>query len=208
MALMKYWNGTQWVPLEASQITDGTITISPGSIGNLSSLTTTNKSSIVSATNEINGNLNTHLADLTTDSNGVHGLKVEEGTWTPYATGDELSNANVYSSQIGKYYKINKLVIVEFKIQATSVSGMTSGTLRIRGLPFVARWGEYQAGSISAISGLNYGTADFLTLVRNIDYGNAMSFYANVNNSPIGLVVSGAFTTGSIIQGTFTYTTN
>src|SRR5690554_1217485 len=68
-----------------------------GLIGNLGSLLTTAKANVVAAINELvsriniltgyvddlDDDLSTHLADLVTDAEGAHGLKIEQGIWTP-----------------------------------------------------------------------------------------------------------------------------
>jgi len=61
----------------------------------------------------------------------------EEGTWTPTITSDGTLPTVTYSSQIGSYTKVGRLVNIQFRINVTSISGGTNNAL-IGGLPFVS----------------------------------------------------------------------
>lgn len=78
-----------------------------------------------------------HLSDIVTDSDGVHGLKIEEGLWTPDIKSDGGTYNNTYSAQYGKYYRIgNKVSIMGIVTMSAKDAGMTGG-INIRGLPFL-----------------------------------------------------------------------
>lgn len=78
-----------------------------------------------------------HLSDIVTDSDGVHGLKIEEGLWTPDIKSDGGTYNNTYSAQYGKYYRIgNKVSIMGIVTMSAKDAGMTGG-IDIRGLPFL-----------------------------------------------------------------------
>ena len=94
----------------------------------------------------------------------------EEGTWTPAYTGEGSNPTISYSSQNGKYTKIGRVVMVNFYINTSSVSG-GSGELRISGLPF------------SLASGTAAGSRT----------GNAQNWTSGINtNSSIGGFVNGS----------------
>lgn len=145
----------------------GAINENFGHIGDLSTLTTTDKSNLVRATNELNSaigqiasDLNAHKADLATDTDGAHGLKIESGTFTPYLYGDTVAGSPTYVSRSGTYYKIGNFVVVKFSIQISNKGGM-SGNLFIGGLPFVSN------GSYSMLSPTYFG----LTLTSGVLIG-------------------------------------
>jgi hypothetical protein len=82
----------------------------------------------------------THKIDLVTDADGVHGLKIEEGTFTPFITGSGGAGtfSPVYSAQVGYYTIQNKIVTFKLIVRLTSYTGAISSSFRIGGLPFVA----------------------------------------------------------------------
>lgn len=81
--------------------------------------------------------LNEHKAENVSQAGGVHGLEIEEGTFTPYFyLGPE--DTITYSQQTGKYMKVGNLVHLSIRLTLTSVNIISTGwNLRISGLPFV-----------------------------------------------------------------------
>ena len=74
--------------------------------------------------------------------NAINGL-FEMGSWTPV-----MNNANVtYEVQVGRYYKINNLVYVFFKLQGTINSVDSPAYAFISGLPYTTTTYD-QAGSL------------------------------------------------------------
>jgi hypothetical protein len=61
---------------------------------------------------------------------------VETGTWTPSLVAYAGTNPTVSGSSSGFYTKIGQLVTVSFNLDSISVSGTTSGIMKISGLPF------------------------------------------------------------------------
>lgn len=75
-----------------------------------------------------------HLAEKVTDINGVHGFKVEGGTFTPFIAG-----ATDYSVQEGHYTRQGDLVHITGRLKLTTKAGLTDTSfVDIRGLPFVS----------------------------------------------------------------------
>lgn len=98
-----------------------------------------NKKSIESINKDLNENtqnINTHKSNLATDTTGVHGLKMETGTWTPIVRGSVTVGSNTYTTQVGRYIKINNLVNCWFRIVVSKGSDI-SGNISITGLPYV-----------------------------------------------------------------------
>jgi hypothetical protein len=83
------------------------------------------------------------------------------GTWTPAITFDTAGNLSVsYSSQVGNYIKIGRMVVVFFNIQTSAFThSSASGNLRITGLPFTCDLGT-TSGTLSwqGITKTNYTT--------------------------------------------------
>lgn len=90
---------------------------------------------ITTQLNENVQNINTHKSALVTDENGVHGLNIESGIFTPTIFAESKFGDNVYNIQEGRYFKINNHVFVEAVIQVASYSNI-EGNVRIGGLPF------------------------------------------------------------------------
>lgn len=74
----------------------------------------------------------------------------EEGTWTPVLS-DGTNNATS-GTAIGRYTKVGKLVTVSCQLTTTSLGAITSGSLRITGLPFSANGSA--GGGVASVSGL------------------------------------------------------
>lgn len=106
-------------------------------VGDKTTLTTTAKTSLVAAINEVDGNVDTHVGKLIT-SEIVHGLRIEGGVWTPVLKGGTTAGTNTYTTQTGSYKKIGKLVIVFYQITLSAKDAAMSGGLRIDGLPVAA----------------------------------------------------------------------
>jgi len=91
-----------------------------------------------------------HLSDLITDADGAHGLKIEEGAWTPVlgATGTAFTSVTYDASTFGKYIKIGDRVHVQGHIKTSAVNiGSASGYIAIGGLPFVSEeWSTIHVG--------------------------------------------------------------
>ena len=108
-------------------------------------------------TEELDTQAAAHLADLVTDADGAHGLKMEEGTWTPILIGGTTNPTLTYVAQRATYTKIGKLISCSFFIRATFTGG--SGVLNVGGFP-VAIKDIDEAGVISksslGVTALNY----------------------------------------------------
>jgi len=59
----------------------------------------------------------------------------EEGSWTPVIGGNGGTSGQTYTAQVGRYVKIGKMVIVQFRA-ILSAKGIITGSAEIQGLPF------------------------------------------------------------------------
>lgn len=83
--------------------------------------------------------ISTHTADLITDSDGAHGLKIESGTWTPVIAGGSTPGSNTYAVQSGYYYKVGKMVTVMCAVTLSAKDAAMAGEIYVGGLPFVLK---------------------------------------------------------------------
>lgn len=84
-----------------------------------------------------------HPTKLVTETDGVHGLKIEEGTFIPVIRGSTTAGNNIYSFQRGSYYKIGKLVVFELQVRCSTVDSNMAGALEVAGLPFNSKNSPY-----------------------------------------------------------------
>ncbi|WP_238899467.1 hypothetical protein [Clostridium sp. YIM B02500] len=125
--------------------------------------------------------LNTHTNALMTDTNGVHGFKVETGTWTPVLKGLTVAGNNSYSQQAGRYVKHDKLITCFFRISISAKDANMAGDIHISGLP-------YSSYNVNANKpGINIGEIAYITLPTGctqftgelISGGNTIQLVAN-----------------------------
>lgn len=146
--------------------------------------------------------ISTHTADLITDADGAHGLKIESGTWTPSLKGATTAGTNTYSQHAGYYYKIGKKVHVEFQLQLSAKDAAMAGVLLVGGLPFFV--------ANAYLPGCSIGTAWNITVPSN----SWLSGFAQANeialnwspgaNHPLPADITNAF----LLYGSCDYITN
>lgn len=79
----------------------------------------------------------THKAEMATQSNGVHGIKMESGVWQPVISASTTAPNVDYEVQRGSYERVGNIVSVKFFIRGTLTGG--EGIAEIHGLPFVTK---------------------------------------------------------------------
>jgi len=77
-----------------------------------------------------------HMADSVTDTDGAHGFKIESGSWTPILIGANGGQAVNSGSTNGSYIKIGPLVYIQFYLETSSKGNIAPGAIRLGGLPF------------------------------------------------------------------------
>ena len=95
----------------------------------------------------------------------------EEGTWIPsLGTSGTQPTSVVYSTRVGSYTRIGRLVYITCGIQPNSVNGSPTGDIRITGLPFTsANDGDRSFGNgVSHTNGTFSWGADKTSLVFNV----------------------------------------
>ena len=73
----------------------------------------------------------------------------EEGTWTPVFEGATTAGSYTYTTQVGTYTKIGRLVTVNCELLNVTQSSAGSGHVKITGLPFTASSTNTSWGSVS-----------------------------------------------------------
>ena len=105
----------------------------------------------------------------------------EEGTWTPVVGGTTGNPTVSYSTQLGKYVKIGRVVHIFCQLRLTSSSG-GSGNLIITGLPFtISGDSDETGGSI----GLALGFATLPTVIQPEASTSYVFVMVNESNTPI-----------------------
>ncbi|MEN6317059.1 MAG: hypothetical protein ABFD25_22730 [Clostridiaceae bacterium] len=104
--------------------------------------------------NDLLADFDTHRAKTVADADGVHGLKIESGTFTPVLSASNVPTGVVYAAQSGKYVKQGNLVHFVFQIQITNAGSGGGGLLIIGGLPF-ANSNIRNAVTISIVQAIN-----------------------------------------------------
>ena len=135
-----------------------------------------------------------HLADNMTDSDGAHGLKIEEGTWTP-AIKNSGGGPYALSSASGGYYKIGKLVYVWFDLKSSENLGDPYYVL-LSGVPFTPSININHAGVASSLQGAG------MKSTHSIQVTSQLIYIYNFGTPGDPLV---DFSQNDEIQGSFTY---
>lgn len=120
----------------------------------------------------------------------------EEGTWTPILGGATSQTGQTYSSQIGTYVKIGRLVLATAVIEfsgAAGAKGTIVGNLQIKGLPFTS---DTTAG-IFFMAPVNWFTVTLFTLVQSRIASNT-TVAVLVGTTTLGQTVPIALTTADI----------
>ncbi len=104
----------------------------------------------------------------------------EEGTWTPVIAGSTTAGTATYSTQVGYYTKVGRLVTVQAYLNWSGGTG--AGGLLISSLPFALPAGNFY---FPVAFGL---VAEIALLANNYitGYANANSTYIIITQSPVG----------------------
>ena len=83
----------------------------------------------------------------------------EEGSFTPTFGGSSGNQTVSYSTQLGTYVKVGKLVYVNVSVIASGTPSGGSGDLIIASLPFSSKSGVQQAGSVAFANNMTFGNS-------------------------------------------------
>lgn len=138
---------------------------------------------------------------------GIAALSVSasQSTWTPALSAATPGTLSVsYNYRTGTYYKIGKLVFLNFTMSLSAFTlGTASGNARIIDLPFVAMADSF-TGCLS-FNGINIpGVVGTLSLGASTQY---LTITGTTDNGSWATTQIGDFATGDAIEGTITYLT-
>ena len=97
----------------------------------------------------------------------------EEGTFTPTFAGSSSNPTVSYSTQVGTYILVGKMVQITVSVIASGTPSGGGGNLHITGLP-TAKSGVQQAGTVAFTNNMNFGGGSEGTSSSNIEGGDAL----------------------------------
>jgi len=147
-----------------------------------------------------------HKAETVSQEGGVHGLEVEEGTWTPYFYGTTVSGNNQYSRQLGRYIRIGKQVTAILSLELSSIDPNMSGSLRIGGLPYAVKNVAYlpNSGSIAQIKNITFGEGNIPGIFANDGHNFAVLSMIRNGQEPASISI-GQLKNDSFVRATIIY---
>jgi hypothetical protein len=148
-----------------------------------------------------------HKADLVTDIDGVHGLKIEEGTWTPEFIGSSNVGDVTYTTNVGRYTKIGKLVNVMCSIKVNTKGTLIAGELYVRNLPFTPK----TSGPISISRYVNFNVPSEFPVLGGValaNYNIIIFFTSGTNQTNINGATINILNNGSILEVSCVYEIN
>lgn len=95
----------------------------------------------------------------------------EEGTWTPSLVGNTTPGNHSYSTRVGRFKRIGKMVTVSGFVTLSSKDNNMAGSVRISGLPFPSSstasvWASVSLGAVNGIT-LDSGRTQIAALISN-----------------------------------------
>ena len=133
-----------------------------------------------------------------TDSNTLDDY--EEGTWTLDPKGSTTAGSYSATAMTGHYTKIGRIVHVEYRITAGTISS-AAGSFQIHGLPFAVGGVGYPAGSVS------FFNVDFNPDRRQDANGSSSYIYflVSVDNGTWTSIQTSAMSSNHYVHGSLTY---
>lgn len=187
--------GTEVLPIVQSSTTKqvSVANLTAGRAISATQVTLTTGNLIVASGQGIDFSATSHPAGMTSELLNDY----EEGTWTPSLGGD-----TTYSTQVGTYTKIGRVVVVNFAVGVTTLG--TGSATDIAGLPYTVFATNRGAGNVAYV--LSPASA-FASI-------NPHAFTSNTGIRFLCSSILGAYTdqaavfaSGTIISGTVTYFT-
>ncbi len=115
----------------------------------------------------------------TTEANSLDDY--EEGVWTPTVIASQGSTGQSYSSAVGWYVKVGRMVNVWFHVQLSNEGTHTGSNVLLSGLPYASASGLGSMGGSINYAG-NLGANAFGSLTLNA-YGGTTHMYLNNGES-------------------------
>ena len=171
-------------------------------VGDLSTLETTEKGSLVGAVNEVDGELETHLAQSVQDSGGVHGLVYDSGDFLPELKFGGGNVGMTYTRQEGEYVLIGDLVHFKLRLEI-DVKGSSTGIVSITNFPFASKtrivfasvFGGviYPSGASNVFARINGTNRDFVNLFSQGSEHTEVALGSSNITSSFSIDISGTY---------------
>ncbi len=130
----------------------------------------------------------------------------ETGTWSPAFVSIGGTQPSITQSGLGSYTKVGRLVTVIGYVTLSAISGTTTGTLGITGLPFssIDTQGYYSTGTQS-INAINFARTNSNITIYGASY---LGFLSNNSGGNWGWELVSVLSASDEIRFTITYETN
>jgi hypothetical protein len=133
---------------------------------------------------------------------------VQSGAWTPEVIGTTIAGTNTYSTRVGEFQKIGKVVHLRMRVALSSFN--STGAIRITGLPFPVSQAPGAVGVdvgavLSTYSGITL-TPGQLPLARVISNTSRIDLYI-VSDTGNALLLHGLMSSTAALQVGLTYIT-
>jgi hypothetical protein len=156
---------------------------------------------------QILGFHNTHQAKLVSDSPGVHGLLIQEGTWTPTLAGSTTAGSHTYTSQSGTYYKIGRMIVCHFYITINvKDAAMAGDPVLLKGFPFVNLNSSVRPALVFGYTSISLGAGNILA--GNLGLNSSIATLYKTSSGAAALLQVSDISNGTRIEGSLTYYTN
>lgn len=130
----------------------------------------------------------------------------DEGTWTPTILGLSTAGTHTYTTQIGHYTKIGRLVLATFMVTINAKDGTMAGNAALGGLPFtVLNSGSSIGGSHMALWATMVNALVIFTVVPSTNATTASLFGATAATATLAALTAADFQNSSSLRGTLIY---
>lgn len=126
----------------------------------------------------------------------------EEGTWTPVLTFATPGNQSIaYTTQVGTYTKIGRLVTIQFEILTSTFTHTTaSGNLQVTGLPFTSL-STTGSGTVGSLLWQGITKASYTNVYSQLSQNSAiMLFTASGSGQSASSIAFGDCPTGGTVR--------
>lgn len=129
----------------------------------------------------------------------VHGLYIEEGSWTPFLGGIDAT----YSEQRGYYLRVANMVFLEMVMVIDTKAQGSLIHARIGGIPFTSTrsGGEFL---VRPIGGFTL-QSDKIAYLRVLSLGSAYLYQSNLNGSGLAMITTDDIPDGGGLRAAFSY---
>jgi hypothetical protein len=128
----------------------------------------------------------------------------EEGTWTPTIIGynQPTPASQTYSSQVGRYIKVGRLVLATYAVTFTSKGNMSGNYVLLQGWPF-NRYDVNSHGGIGYFNHMSTGVSSMWWELTNS--AGWLAYVSTSGNTTSTYMTASGISNSTIIQGSVVY---